>query len=208
MIKRISFGALLTLSIFLYSCYPQGAETLDDTNLVFTDHDDQFDFASERTYHLVPEVIYIDTNATPNPSTDAIIMDEIIKQFAKLNYTRVDSIDHPSDVNIVVMASLIRVTNTSVGWYPGWGGWYGGWWGGWGWGGCCYGGVPVVTSYDSGTIFIDSFDGQSPPPPIEGALPPVVWTAGMNGVLSQSSVGQESRIRTVIAQAFAQSPYL
>ena len=209
MIKKIGWGAVLMLSFIMYSCYPKGAETLNDTNLVYTDYDENFDFAGEKTYYLVPDVVYPDTTATENSNTNAIILDEIKKQFEKLGYTRLDSISDPSDVNMVVMTSVIVNTVQGVNYYPGYGGWYGGYWGGWGYGGYPYGGgyYPVPYSYEVGNIFIDSFDSQSIDPDSD-LMPPFVWNAALNGVLSSTGNTSETRIRTVIDQAFVQSPYL
>ena len=208
MIRKIGWGAVLMLSIIMYSCYPKGAETINDTNLVATNYDDNFDFTSEKTYFLYGEVIYPDTEATQSPGTNAIILDEIKKQFTALGYTRVDSIVHPSDVNMVVMASVLVATVQGVSYYPGYGGWYGGYWGGWGYPGYGYGGgyYPVPYSYDLGNIFIDSFDSNLDPD--SDLMPPMVWSASLNGVLSSTGNTSESRIRTLIDQAFVQSPYL
>lgn len=209
MMKKVGWGAVLMLSIVMYSCYPKGAETLNDTNLVYTTYEEDFDFTSEKTYYLHNEVINIDTTATPNPGNNAVILDEIKQQFAKLGYTRMDSISHPTDVNMVVMASVLVNTVQGINYYPGYGGWYGGYWGGWGYPGYGYPGgyYPVPYSYDVGNIFIDAFDSQNFD--LDGdQMPSFVWNAAMNGVLSSSGVTQESRIQSVIDQAFVQSPYL
>jgi hypothetical protein len=207
MLRKIGWGTMLLLSVIMYSCYPKGAETVDDTNLVYTTYDEEFNFASERTYFLLDEVISIDTAETISNSTQDIILDEIEKQFAAIGYTRVDSISNPNDVNIVVMSSALTTNVSGVSYYPGYGGWYGGWWGGWGYPGYGYPGgyIPVYYSYDLGSVYIDAFDAQN----IDGDdMPPFVWTAGLNGVLNSSGVGFEARVRKLIDQAFKQSSYL
>ena len=195
------------IAALVYGCYPKGAEYVDDTELVYTTYNEDFDFVSNRTYFLREDVVYIDSTATPSPSVDNIIIDEIIKQFAKKNYQRITDIADSNDVNIVVMSSVLKETVTGVSYYPGYGGWYGGYYPGWGgypsWG---YPGgyYPVAYSYKVGSIYIDAFNAKE----LDGPVPPFVWTAGMNSVLASSTVGQETRIRRVIAQAFEQSPYL
>lgn len=205
MIKTLKFGAMFMIAALVYGCYPKGAETVDDTELVYTNYKADFNFVENRTYWLRDEVVYIDTTATPNPTINAIILDEIQKQFAMKNYTQITDIEDSSSVNIVVMSSVLKETQTGVNWYPGYGGWYGGWWGGypsWGYPGW---GVPVAYSYSTGSIFIDAFNARGFDNPDTN---PFVWTAAMNSVLASSNFGQETRIRRVIAQAFAQSPYL
>lgn len=204
MIKKIGLGVMFLLLLFLYNCYPGGADTYNDTNLVYTTYDDSFDFTSEKTYFLDNEVFYIDTDATPNATNDAIILDEIEKQFDALGYTRVESIDNPTDVNMVVLSSVLVTDVQGINYYPGYGGWYGGWWGGWGYPGYGYGGgyYPIPYSYTLGTIFIDSFDPDKLDPDSD-VMPPIVWTAAMNGILSSTT--SESRIRSVIDQSFEQS---
>jgi hypothetical protein len=207
MIKRMNWGVLFLLSILMFGCYPKGAETLNDTNLILTNYDDNFDFTSDKTYYLSPEVVYIDTTDTPNSTVNQTILSEVRSQFAAIGWTELDTITDPSDVNLVVLTSILSTSITSISYYPGYGGWYGGWWGGWGYP-CCGYYYPVSYTYNVGTIFIDGFDGQT----IEVGgddLPPIVWSAAMNGVLgSQLSTASQTRIRSVIDQAFLQSPYL
>jgi hypothetical protein len=207
MIKKFIWGAILSLPIIMYSCYPKGAETVSDTNLVFTAYDDEFDFATDRSYYLYDTVIYIDSSATRSATIDNAIKNSIISNFNSLGYTRKMSIDDPNEVNIVVMAALIKNSIQGISYYPGYGGWYGGYWGGWGYGGYYPGYYPIPYSYDIGTVFIDAFDSQNLDPG-DAILPPIVWSAAMNGLLSSSTLSNTSRIQTVINQAFAQSPYL
>jgi hypothetical protein len=192
----------------MYSCYPGGAETYNDTNLVFTVYDEAFDFASERTYYLVDSVIYVDSTAAHSSIIDNAILNEIAAQFNSIGYTRAMTINDPSDVNIVVMAALLKNSIEGISYYPGYGGWYGGYWGYWGYPGYYPGGYyPVPYSYDVGSIFIDAFDGQNLDPD-SSVLPHIVWTVAINGLLNSNTATNTSRIKTTIDQAFEQSPYL
>ena len=207
-LRKFGWTGLILSIAFFYGCYPKGAETVDDTELVYTVYDEDFVF-SPKTYYLHDTVIYIDSTAERNAQTDALILNEIAAQFDKLGYERVPAINDPSEVNMVVMSSVLKATVTGVNWYPGWGGWYGGWWGGWGYPGWGYPGgyIPVAYSYKVGSIFIDAFDSQSLDS-TSNIMPPIVWTAAMNSVLTSSGIGQDTRIKRVIDQAFVQSPYL
>jgi hypothetical protein len=207
MLRKLNLGVVVLLSVIMYSCYPKGADTINDTNLVYTNYDDTFDFKSEKTYYLVPDVIYVDTTATENNQVNQAILSSVRSQFNAFGWTELDTITDPSEVNMVVMTSILTVDINTVTYWPGYGGWYGGWWGGWGYPG--YGGYyPVYTSYSIGSIFIDGFDGQTLDPDSD-TMPPLVWSAILNGVLgSQISSGTVSRVESLIDQAFVQSPYL
>lgn len=208
MMSKIKWGAFIMLSLVMYGCYPGGADTYNDTNLVFTVYDEDFNFASERTYYLVDSVIYLDSTATHIAVIDNAILSEIAAQFNSIGYTRAMTINDPSEVNIVVMAAFLKNNVQGVSYYPGYGGWYGGYWGYWGYPGYYPGGYyPVPYSYDIGSVFIDAFDSQnldSTP----GVIPNIVWTVAINGLLSSTTSSNTSRIKTTIDQAFAQSPYL
>ena len=204
MMSKINWGVMMILSVLLYSCYPKGAETLNDTNLVLTDYDDNFNFTSEKTYYLRPDVVYVDTTATEDPQLNSTIISEVRSQFAALGWTEADTITDPSEVTMVVMTSVLSTSITQVTYWPGYGGWYGGWWGY----PCCGYYYPTSYTYNIGTIFIDAFDGSSHVPGSD-LYPPIVWTAIMNGVLGNTvSSVSTTRVKTVIDQAFVQSPYL
>ncbi|MCH7475323.1 MAG: DUF4136 domain-containing protein, partial [Gemmatimonadetes bacterium] len=114
-----------------------------------------------------------------------------------------DPTNNTPDVVFLVGAWAVTNTNAYIG-YPWWDWW--GWYPGWG---CCgpgygwgYPSAPVVVRYDTATLVITMVD------PNRAAVDeiPVVWVAGMNGVLG--SGGTTIRITDGIDQAFDQSPYL
>jgi len=208
MLRKINLGVVVLLSIVMYSCYPKGADTLNDTDLVYTNYDDTFNFNGEKTYFLSDDVIYVDTTATENPQVNQAILSEVKDQFDAIGWTESND---TSNVDMIVLTSVLTVDIQSVTYWPGYGGWYGGWWGGyWGYPGYGYGGgyYPVYTSYSIGSIFIDGFDGQDFPTSSD-ETPTIVWSAMLNGVLgSQVNTASTTRIQSLIDQAFVQSPYL
>jgi hypothetical protein len=207
MIKKMKWGVIMLLAILVYGCYPKSADSLNDTDLVYTNYDDTFNFTSDKTYYLSPEVVYIDTTATPNVQVNQWITSEVKNQFAAIGWTEVED---STQANMVVLTSVLTVDIQSVTYWPGYGGWYGGWWGGWGYPGYGYPGgyYPVYTSYSIGSIFIDGFNASALDPSND-MMPPIVWSAALNGVLgTQISSASQTRIRSLIDQAFVQSPYL
>jgi hypothetical protein len=54
--------AFIAGMIFFGGCYPDGAEYYEDTDIVYTDYDDQFDFSSKGTYSIPDKIVKITGN--------------------------------------------------------------------------------------------------------------------------------------------------
>ena len=198
-------GALLTVS----SCYPGGATSVQQLDLVVTAHDETVDFTSFITYALLDSVVHVDLEDNNNDdlldrANDALILSQIRSNIEAMGYVEeADPANNTPDIVFLVGAWAVTNTDAYVS-YPWWG-WYGWYpyWGccgpGYGWG---YPSAPVVVRYDTATLVITMVD------PNRAAVDeiPVVWVAGMNGVLG--SGGTTIRITDGIDQAFDQSPYL
>ena len=211
MIRKIALSSIVLGLVALTGCYPGSSRTLENTELVYTTYEENFDFSAEKTYFLSEEVISLDTTKTIPEATRKAITDQIEVDMNKKGWTRVFDVDGegiPADAAaVVVLASVLTGSVEGVSYWPGYGGWYGGYWG-WGGGypGYGWGGVAIPYSYDTGTMYIDMLDRSSYDDATERI--DLVWTAAMNGVLSSSGFDTNSRIDRVITQAFEQSPYL
>ena len=211
--RRILFSAVVLALVTITGCYPGSDRSLQNTEVVFTTFDENFDFSAEKTYFLANEVADIDSGKTVDNATQKTILDRVrfnmnAKGWTEITDTLPDGL--PSkDAKVVLLASLLTGSIDGVSYWPGYGGWWGGYWGypGFGYPGYGWGGVPIPYSYDIGTIFIDMVDYSTYNPDDEKSLT-LIWTAAMNGVLSSTSVGNTSRIERVIDQSYAQSPYL
>jgi hypothetical protein len=200
-------GVLLTVS----SCYPGGATDVQQLDLVVTTHDETVDFTSFITYALLDSVVHIDIEDNNNDSLltrdhDALILSRVRSNIEALGYLEeTDPANNTPDVIFLVGAWGITTTDIYAG-YPWWG-WYGWYpyWGccgpGYGWG---YPSYPVAVRYDTGTLAIAMVNPISP---FDNTLP-VMWVAGINGLLSGSAASLSARITSSIDQAFDQSPYL
>lgn len=214
MIRKLVFSSIVLGLVALSSCYPGSDRTLQNTELVYTVYEENFDFSAMKTYFLNDDVIAIDTAETIPQGTQTAIIDEIASNMNKKGWTRVFDVDDdgiPTEsAAVVVLASALTGTVEGVSYWPGYGGWWGGYWGWYkkyyGWGGYGWGGVAIPYSYDVGTIYIDMVDRSSYDPVDEKI--DLVWMSAMNGVLSSSGFDTNSRIERVIDQAFEQSPYL
>ena len=213
--KNYNSGSMLIISslsiisaLFLWSCYPDsGLTSVADHDVIITQYDPDTDYSTFVTYFLVDSIEHI----VPEGEEDNIsrdfdeqILERVAKNMDDLNYQRI--ID-TTGVGLPDLAIKVSVTTTlwqGWTWYPGW---WGGWWGGFppGWG-PWWPGFVVPTQFSTGTVMIDMINL---PAYIEGPnVAPVIWVAGLDGLLGDSRSNIEYRLDRNIDQSFNQSPYL
>lgn len=117
----------------LSSCYPNDDITNSETDIIMTQFVDTVHFDRIQTYFLPDTVLPIKspddtTTYKKNPYTDLIIS-TISDNLDAFGYQRIMEPDSNNLPDILVIASSLKSTTTSV-WYPYYPGW--GWWG-WGW---------------------------------------------------------------------------
>ena len=213
---RFCVGALFV--VLWAGCYPGEIDSASQTDVVLTFHKTDADFKVNNTLSMPDSIVDISKAAGASSSLDhqydAQILAKIQQQFVAIGYTFVNPATTKPDA--VVLVAGITVDNYQA-WagYPWWGYW--GWWGSWGYwsysassagsSSWYYPWSPVVvTSYKSGTLFINLVDPDIPPPQAGQAVS--IWGAALNGMLEGTSTEILQRITTNITQAFAQSPYL
>ena len=189
--------AIVAGLIFFGGCYPDGAEYYEDTDIVYTDYDDQFDFSYKGTYSIPDKIVKITGNLNEGELPEFIkepynsqILNNIEKNMTSMGYTKVED---PANADMVLFPAVW--TNTTIYyWYDYWC-WYYPYYCGWGWG------YPSVTAYTTGTLVMALIaDGD------EYVEPAKVWTGAANGLLSGAY--DVTRVNAAIDQAFKQSPYL
>ena len=202
--KTLSYLMILVLPVILISCYPGGAEYVDELDVVGTKYDEQFDFSKAKTYAL-PDTIY-EIKDSDDPSENVpvrkdlnkVIVNTIVQNMTDLGYTRLtDTLNGFPDV--FVMPFVTSTTYVGYNWYPYWG------WG-WGWGWYYPPGWGSTYSYETGTLFIDMLDSKSYDE--EDNTYQAVWHAGCNGLVQGSDQYKNERVERMINQSFEQSPYL
>ena len=195
---------ILVLPIILFSCYPGGAEYVDELDVVGTKYVKEFDFSKTKTYAL-PDTIY-EIKDSDDPSENVpvrkdlnkVIVNTIVQNMTDLGYTRLtDTLNGFPDV--FVMPFVTSTTFVGYNWYPYWG------WG-WGWGWYYPPGWGSTYSYETGTLFIDMLDSKSYDE--EDNTYQAVWHAGCNGLVQGSDQYKNERVERMINQSFEQSPYL
>jgi len=200
--------------VALSGCYPDGADYVEELDLVVTDYNKNFDFASKNTFAMPDSVIKITGDNFEDPDNDGkpqfvisdyskAILDKLAANMVAAGWTRVDKYANP---DVILLASTMTTTNIYY-WYDWgyWGWWYPYWDPWWGW---YYPGYypPYVTGYRSGSVFVQMVDAK--PIPGQGENIPVVWFSILNGLAEGGESNITTRIQKGLDQAFAQSPYL
>lgn len=191
------FVFYLSIIIILGSCYPQGPEYYEDLDVVFTNFDDQFDFASKGTYSMPDKIVKIEGDLAEGEEPEYVkepqntqMLQKMEANMSALGWTKIED---PADADLVLFPAVW--TNTTIYyWFDYWC-WYYPYYCGWGWG------YPSVSSYTTGTLVMTLVaDGE------DYIEPSRVWTAAANGLLSGAY--NTTRVNNAIDQAFEQSPYL
>ncbi len=197
-------GLLVGVAAIMAGCYPGEINSLDQTDIVVTAHDENADFQSKRTYVVPDTVVNLaaepGTPTTLPPSTEATILERVRGNMNALGYTvEPNPTQNPPDV---IVLCAYATADFEYWYYNGWCDWwywYGYGCGGWGW----YPGYDSVT-VTAGMLLLTMLDLQGRNPDTEEV--PVIWSAFISGILGSGP--DNARVSRVINQSFNQSPYL
>ena len=193
--KKLFF--YLSIIVLLGSCYPNSIEYYEDTDVVYTNYEDEFDFTSLGSYAIPDKIVKVTGNVGEGEDPEFVkepfntqMLQKMESNMSALGWTKVED---PAQADLVLFPAVW--TNTTVYyWYDYWC-WYYPYYCGWGWG------YPSVSSYSTGTLVMTLVaDGEN------YVEPSRVWTGAANGLLSGSY--NVNRVTKAIDQAFEQSPYL
>lgn len=213
---------IILVFLVLVGCYPQLDSSIADADTAVTFFDkelrDSDGYQNYKTFILPDTVLHIideenpENNIELSRAYDEQIISDIRRNMVSLGYTEINIADvtesNLPDLVLFVEAVGLRTWVQSVHcWPPSWG--WGGWWGYWpgygGWGGC----GTSLSSYTTGTLYInmidpERFDTETDTPEVNQAA---IWIGTINGGLSSSS-NTPARIKGLIDRSFEQSPYL
>jgi hypothetical protein len=189
----------MTASLALWSCYPDGLEYYEDTDITYTTYDVEFDFSARNTYSI-PDKIVIDVEIEDGDTTFVYMKDVYAKpilqnieaNMANYGWTKVNISQKP-DV-VVTPAAMKNTTVFYSYWYD--------WWYGYGWG-WYYPPYYSISTYTTGTVIITMADPNVDNPINKSQA---AWIMAANGLAS--GTGNITRVTDAIDQAFVQSPYL
>ena len=194
--KRIVFY-LIGILFLMVSCYPGEIESYEETDLVYTNYMETFDFASQGTYAMPDKIVKVTGNLTEGEAPEYLqepynsqILNKIASNMTALGWTKVED-PGVADLNLF---PAVWTNTTVVYWYDYWC-WYYYYYCGWGW----Y--YPSYSTYTTGTLIMGLIAAGE-----EYVEPSNVWTGAVNGLLSGTY--DVSRVNNAIDQAFKQSPYL
>jgi hypothetical protein len=194
--KRIFYYSVALLFI-MSGCYPDGAEYYEDTDVVYTNYDDSYNFTSKGTYSMPNKIVKIPKELAEGEDPEFVkepyntqILNKIESNMSAMGYTKVAD---PENADLVLFPAVW--TNTTITYYYDYWCWYYPYYCGWGWG------YPSVSAYTTGTLLMTLIaDGE------EFVQPTNVWTSAINGLMS--GYYDVNRVNKAIDQAFKQSPYL
>lgn len=207
--KNATFILLLAVGLMMASCEPEDSVTIEDLDLVVTNHNPDFNFKAQKTYAMPDSVILINGEAYDGsteyakPAYATTILNAVKNNMRDKGWILVNKTASPY---VIILPSVSQTTNVFYTYsYSYWGGYYPGYSGGWGWYYPGYYYPPTVSSYQSGSLFLQmTYPGDT----TSSDLLPVEWTCIVNGLLEGSTASIQARITTDINQAFKQSPYL
>jgi hypothetical protein len=220
--RSINPSLIFLLLPFLIGCYPTLDDSITDADTVITYFDSELKetngYQNYKTFILPDTIIHIideedpENNIPLSREFDEQMLSDIRSNMKAFGYTElnIEDVNESNRPDLVLLVEAAGVKNwvSSVYCYPpywGWGGWWGYYPGYGGWGGC----GTSVSSYSTGTVYINMFDPlrfdqETETPEINEAE---VWLATLNGLLS-SSVNNGPRLTRLIDRSFQQSPYL
>lgn len=196
------FGFVAITGLLFAGCYPGGPDYTEDTDVVYTTFDDDYDFTLPGTYAM-PDKIVIDIEIDNGDTTYEYmkdiyaqpILNKINDNMSARGYQLVDASANP---DLLLMPAAMSSTHYYYWYWYCW--WYGGYWPGWGW---YYPPYYSVSSYTTGSFIMTLAD-----PNVDNPLnqSEIAWLCAMNGLLSGNN--NVDRVLDGIDQAFEQSPYL
>ncbi|MCI5706877.1 MAG: DUF4136 domain-containing protein [Odoribacter sp.] len=203
--KHLGLMLTVSLALFMSSCYPEGADTVEDYDVAITNYDKGADFSSFSTFAIPDTIVYFanDKNAKLDHQFDEQIIQVVTDNFIKRGYTKVEN---PETASFIVTVSAFSNINYSYyidNWYNNWN-WYWGWWPG-GAFNPYYPWYPVsVYAYQSGSVVIDMISTTAR----SDNKVNVIWSGIADGLLQGTQQSIINRVNTQLNQCFIQSPYL
>jgi len=184
---------------------------LDDDYLVYTNYDDDTDFAKFTTFYVPDSVLIIGGNSDKpkylygTPASDIIIAN-YVKGMESAGYVRTldkANADLGLQISYVEQTYKFRYYNN----YPWWYGYpwywnfsYWGDWGGWYWP------YNITYSYSTGSVLGELVDLTQPESTSKQLK--VVWSSYISGLLNSDGSLNTTEVTQAINQAFSQSKYL
>jgi len=204
--KLLKILSLAALAFLLTQCYPEGPMAADELDLVYSNYDPEYNFATKMSFALPDKIVKITdgllTGDDPTYVKEPYASDmlRLISENMKIyGWQQVDIADDP---DVLLAPAAVEVTTTYY--YDYWG-YYGWWYGGYYPPGGWYYPYPASSSYTTGSLIVTMVD---PNDVSVDDKQRVVWTFIINGIMTGQTSSFNSRVTKGINQAFTQSQYL
>lgn len=215
-VAKITWCLLLFLSLgMLSSCEDEGAEYIDELDLVVTRYNNDYDFTGNQTYLMPDTIIHVPEKSEfslQDSLFDQAVLNRVESNMEALGYVRVvESSEGEESPHLVLTLTLIDRNYFGIygwefsPWYSYWS-WYD--WGYWGYpwiGPGWYPYYPIYWGsygYSTGSLVVDMLQPQQEG--VENHIP-VLWNGIFKGAYS---IGLNERMLKGVDQMFDQSPYL
>lgn len=211
------------LAIIFSGCYPDYNSSTEDFDLAITHYNAEQDFSELNTFYLYDTVVHIvdNSDAIVNRTYDEHIIDQLRQNLIDCGWTEItDTTSMRGNVDAIVFSTVFStdVYSYYYSWYDYW------YWYPWDWfyypykSTAYYNYYPYysgysVYEYSVGTVFCEIINVKNlvAEEPQEDKIDikiPIVWSGGLNGIISGSEGSMEARITEQMKQLFDQSPYL
>ena len=201
-------GLAIAVGAGLAACYPERASQPNDYASITTVYDTLFSFGSAVTFYVPDSVVHLGGTDDISHVYDSLIVARTAANMVAAGYTRITDtlLAWQADLTLHPVVTVSENFDYTEGdWCEIWD---------WAYPGICTGWIPdypgdvIGYTYTTGTIFLSMADLSAGVPP-DVTRPPVVWIAGINGVISgNSSSALAQSIADGIDQAFDQSFYI
>ena len=120
----------ISTPVLFFSCYPGGIEYYNETDIVATQYDDNFDFAGKQNYFMPDTIHHVVEEGKEDEvdrSYDDAVLARIATHMATAGYTRFESDEIADSVlvdsaNVVLTVVVTSTEYSGIGYIPG-GGW-------------------------------------------------------------------------------------
>ena len=113
----------LSIALVMASCYPGGTEYYEDTDVVYTNYDDDFDFSSKGVYSIPDKIVKIEGDVADGEEPEFVkepyntqMLNQIKSNMTALGWTTTED---PANADLVLFPAVW--TNTTIYyWYNNW----------------------------------------------------------------------------------------
>lgn len=203
---RASLGVGLYSALLCVGCSPEAFGDAEELDAVLTVRQPDRDFTAYETYSM-PDRLFDLAGLVESPReipdwVQPLVLKTVAEEMATAGYRRVAYASPPTrdsdESEVVVLVGAVSSDNWVFAGYYNW--WPGYWYA-----------YPIVVpiNFASGSVIVTMLRPQEANEDEDGRLVvPAVWAAGMRGVATGSQDEGTRRVRSALAQAFDQSPYL